>query len=117
MTLAVAAALLCGEVWAARTLEPIEGAHEVRLTDIVLPPGPVGSLIVRPCPECDPVSLLVDGNTTYSLAGQPPIALADFTVIAQQLLALESEETSSSVGVFYLPGSMRATRIVLYPAR
>lgn len=114
VTLAAAVALMCGNAFGARTLEPIEGAYELRLIDVVLPASPLGSLIVRSCTACDPVALLVDGNTTYSLVGQAPITLADFTVVAEQLRASQGED--ASVGVFYDLGTQRVTRVVLFPA-
>ena len=114
MALAAVAVSICGNVFAARTLEPIESAYELRLIHVVWPASTLGSLIVKPCPECDEVTLFVDGETTYSVVGQAPITLTDFEVVAGQLRASQGEE--ASVGVFYEPKSKRVTRVVLYPA-
>ena len=55
MALAAVAVSICGNVFAARTLEPIESAYELRLIHVVWPASTLGSLIVKPCPACDEV--------------------------------------------------------------
>jgi hypothetical protein len=106
---------IAGEATAARTMEHIEGAYELVLRDVELPATAVGSLTLKPCAECDPITLRAAPATEYSFIGGEALPLRDF--LAQVAHLRETgRDGSAGVGVFYDLASKRVTRVVVVPA-
>lgn len=106
-----AAALLltwAGENWS-RDLELLEGAHELVLTDLVLPQGPTGRVSFAPCRNCTSVSLSLSPQTACFVDGEQQ----EFARFVDTVARLRTSATSAAsfVGVFYEIGSSHVTRI------
>ena len=113
--IAALAAGIAGEAAAARTMEYLEGAYELVLRDVELPATAVGSLTLKPCAECDPITLRAAPATEYSFIGGAALPLRDF--LAQVAHLRETgRDGSTGVGVFYDLASKRLTRVVVVPA-
>jgi hypothetical protein len=106
--------LAAGDAAAVRTVELVEGAYELVLSDAVLPSSIAGSLLLKPCPDCDTVTLRVDGETTYHV-GASRVALPDLHAVAGRLRAAGADKTTP-LGVFYDRETRRVTRVRLLPA-
>jgi hypothetical protein len=98
---------------AVRTIENIEGAHEVALADFALPTSGVGRLSLRACPTCAQQSFPVNGNTTYTLGAGKPMSLTDFRIAVDQLRQRSGDRVRGVV--FYNVSTKRVTRVVVYP--
>ncbi len=91
--------------WAA--LDAMEEAMELSVDQVQLPFSEVGSFTVRPCADCDPLRLSVDGNTRYYLGSDPqPVSLAELREAAGDL-------DDGLIFIFHAPGDDTVTRIVL----
>lgn len=76
MTLALLA--LAGLAQVAAAAPPaVQEAYEVQVKHLTLPANEFGSLILRECDNCDPVTLRVEGDTRYVFDGQA-MTLKDF---------------------------------------
>lgn len=102
---------LVTNAFATRVLEPIEGAYEAALTEVVMPASSGGYVIVPPCSTCPPVSLGVTAETTY-LVERAPVPFADF-MQAANTLARSGRAERTAVYVFYDLETTRVTRVVL----
>lgn len=103
----VAIASLCAAMpaSAARVLELIEDAYEVRAADVQLPTERGRTLYVKTCSVCAPTAMQVDEKTGF-FDGGSTVAYSDF----RELLR---DHYDSAVYVFYRPGTDEVTRIVL----
>lgn len=76
MTLALLA--LAGLAQVAAAAPPaVEEAYEVWVKHLTLPANEFGSVILRECDNCDPVTMRVEGDTRYVFDGQA-MTLKDF---------------------------------------
>ena len=48
----------------------IQEAYEVRVKNLTLPANEFGSVILRECDDCDPVTLRAEGDTRYVFDGR-----------------------------------------------
>ncbi len=96
-------------------LEASEHAYEVDAAQVLRwPLGDDGSLVLRPCRACDPVTLGVNAQTTYRVSG------SSLNISREELLRLKSMLINLDevlVYIFYRPDERVATRIVLDPAK
>ena len=91
------------------------GRVRLLLRDVELPATAVGSLTLKPCAECDPITLRAAPATEYSFIGGAALPLRDF--LAQVAHLRETgRDGSTGVGVFYDLASKRLTRVVVVPA-
>lgn len=82
-----------------QTLEITESAHELTLSNVILPSSTAGTLIYKSCAECDSVGAQVRQNTRY-VAPAGEMALADFREYIIELNATNSPESEIYVTVF-----------------
>ncbi len=111
-TVVFAAALLLALVTgqaAART-ENLENAYESTIGGVSLPAGLGGTLQVRECDRCKPVSLRVAATTRYFVGtpASPPVALAEF-----RKATADPRHARNLLTVFYDLKTNTVTRVVL----
>jgi hypothetical protein len=108
--------LVLGIAWAgtadAQTLELTERAYESTLGDVGLPSSTVGTLTLRACATCEPVSLQVSPDTAY-IAPDGPMTLRDFLVYVDNLRQSPETVASTYVAVFRSLADGRVTRVKL----
>lgn len=92
-----------------RDLDLIEGAHELVLTDLILPPDATGRITFAPCRGCASVGLSLSAQTACFVDGQRQ----EFARFAESVKRLRVSGASGTafVGLFYEIGSSRVTRI------
>ncbi|MFO7275950.1 MAG: hypothetical protein DIU56_002855 [Pseudomonadota bacterium] len=56
---------------ASAELRATHDSVEARAADVMLPSGPLSTLVVTPCRGCSPMSLLATGRTQYLVGRQP----------------------------------------------
>jgi hypothetical protein len=96
-----------------QSLELVEGAAELSLSDIGFPTTAGGTVSFTTCETCDTKRMQVDSGTVYvGLAGAVP--LAEFLDDVAELRTTEAGR-QSFVGLFYDLRNNRITRIKLYP--
>lgn len=109
--LLVSAALLANAV-AAQEQEPpmysTERPIETQITGLPLPRQVPGSMTLRPCDVCTPVTLSLD-TTAQFFINRKPATLADVRTLAQS--------SSANAVVFYDTQTNAVTRIVVSGAR
>lgn len=110
LTLALSAAA------AARTLELVEGAYEVRLGDVTLPRSAAGSAVFTPCADCDSVGLQVTSSTRYFVSDRA-LPLPEFLEAVAALREATDDGEETLVGVFFDLRTNRVTRITVFPPR
>lgn len=112
--LVIAVALgLSAAAASAQSLELVEGAAELSLSDISFPNTAGGIVSFTTCETCDTKRMQVDSGTVYvGLAGAVP--LAEFLDDVAELRTTEAGR-QSFVGLFYDLRNNRITRIKLYP--
>lgn len=113
-----ALAVLClgmvfGMTASARTLELIEGAHEVALAEVTLPGSPVGTVFFRACGTCDPQGMTVMPQTVYEIGGRS-FRHREFLEAVDELHDNGGNATAM-VTIFYDLESNRVTRIAVFP--
>lgn len=111
MLIAACASLFLGTA-IARTLELIEGAYEVRLTDITLPRQPSGTLTVRPCMTCEARSLRLSAETAYV----GPDGAMPLQELVDDIGSLRGTTAGdqAAIFVFYRLGTNQVTRVSLH---
>lgn len=96
-----------------QSLDVVEGAAELSLSDMTFPNTAGGMVIYTECDACEPVRMQVDSQTVYiGLAGAVP--LADFLADVSELRTTEPGQ-QTFVSLFYDLNSNRVTRIRLHP--
>lgn len=97
----------------AQSLELVEGAAELSLSDISFPNSTAGTATFTECPTCETKRLSVDSQTVYlGLSGS--VSLQDFLIdVAELRMTIEGQDTF--VGLFYNLTTNRVTRISLHP--
>lgn len=100
------------ELSATRVLEQREDAYEVQLGEVILPRSLAGTVIFKPCSECETVALRVSGQTFYSIDGHP-IALEDLAQAVEEIRQTNGGNSRTLVYVFFEPQSKRVTRLAL----
>ena len=106
----LAAMALSSATIARAALEVIEDAIEVSPRQIEWPTYDLGRLVVRPCRDCETVSLTVNDQTGYYLGFNKP------GLSRQELISKATNSGSSKnalVYLFYRPENKHVTRIVL----
>lgn len=97
----------------AQSLELVEGAAELELSDVTFPDDPFGSVIFTSCETCEPRVMPVDANTIY-IGASGPVSLDGFLDEVAGLRAT-AEGQDAFVGLFYNLSNNRVSRIRLYP--
>ncbi len=82
----------------------VEQSLEATSSQVVLPSGAVGILVVTPCVGCTPVSLTSSGSTQW-LVGREPVSLASFR---QHL----TKTPRAQLGVFYFKDRGELSRVI-----
>lgn len=98
--------------WAYRVLEQVEAAHELVLGEVSLPRSAAGTVIFKPCPDCNTTALRVSGETQYFVNGSP-LELADFLARAEDIRKLDGGNRNTAVYLFYDVDSQRVNRLML----
>ena len=107
--------LLLGSVssaWAYRVLEQTEDAYELMLGEVSLPRGAAGTVIFKPCADCDTTALRVSSQTTYAVNGAA-FELADFLEAADEIRQLDGGNSGTAVYIFFDIESKRVNRLHL----
>jgi hypothetical protein len=108
LTALLSASLALGTAHA--TLRAVEQAYELHLSQVVLPAVVGGSLIVRACVACKPVTLVTSARTRFIVgAGGSPVTLADFT----KALEVAKRRAKPMIYVYYKPETRHVNRVVL----
>jgi len=108
---AIGTLLVSGAI-SAQSLELVESAHELTLTDVTLPSSTSGTLIFRSCAQCDPVALPVNSATTYYSA-RHAMPLADFNLWVNELRGSPGAN-ATFVTVYRDSSNGRVTRIQVH---
>jgi len=98
--------------WAYRVIEQTEDAYELVLGEVSLPRGITGSVIFKPCPDCNTTSLQVGSGTLYFVNGAP-LELEDFLEAAEALRQTDGGNQHTAVYVFFDVESRRVNRLAL----
>ena len=98
--------------WGYRVLEQAEDAYELMLGEVSLPRSAAGSVIFKPCPDCNTTSLRVSGETTYLLNGSS-LELSDFLEAAEAIRQQDGGNRNTAVYVFFDVDSKRVNRLEL----
>lgn len=92
------------------SLRMVEQAYELHLDQIVLPDTLGGSVIVRPCAGCRPITLATTPSSRFLLRGNSaPLALAAFA----KAVDAARRRSKPMIYVYYTPDTRRINRIVL----
>ena len=110
-TLIVLASSL-SSAWAYRVIEQPEDAYELMLGEVSLPRAVTGTVIFKPCEECNTASLRVTSETAYFINGTV-FELPDFLDAAEEIRRLDGGNQNTAVYVFFDVASKRVTRIAL----
>ncbi len=98
--------------WAYRVLEQTEDAYELMLGEVSLPRGVAGTVIFKPCPDCNTRSLRVSRETLYFVNGLA-LELADFRAAAEVIRQTNGGNQNTAVYVFFDIDSQRVNRLML----
>ncbi len=90
--------------------ENVENAYESTVGGVSLPAGPGGTLMVRECDRCKPVSLRVVSDTRY-IVGTP--ASPSVTLAAFRQASSDPRYARNLLTVFYALKTGTVTRVVL----
>jgi hypothetical protein len=113
LRLAVVALLLVGGP-ASATLKKVEDAYELGLSQVTLPGGDTGQVVVRPCARCKPEILRVSAATVYLVRpASTPVPRSSLVAAA----AKAAGRSTATVFVYYEPQTMSVRRVVLDPGR
>jgi hypothetical protein len=111
--LAIALSLAFGTATAGRTIEVVGGAYELGLDRVSFPSSDGGFVRIRPCDECEPVTLQVTSGTRY-VTKDGPLVLAEFLRVVDDIRA--AGESRAFVLVTYDLASKRVARIAVHAA-
>ena len=89
-------------------IRPLEDAHEVSSERIRLPGSEAGSLILRECPRCEPVTLRVNARSAYQ-SGNRTLGLTEF----KARFAARQRGGEFVLTVFHDPETKFVTRVVM----
>jgi hypothetical protein len=95
---------LAGQAHATRVMQQPEEAYELSLGQVSLPQRVGGSVIFKPCPDCQTVGLRVTAATRYFVSGQ------EVTVDALAK-ATENLASTTHVAVFFDKASKFVNRL------
>lgn len=96
-----------------RTLEIVEGAHELRFGNVSFPGSITGTVIFKDCASCDSTALRVTAATTYRTA-RGPAELPAFLERVAELEDAAPDTDSTPVTIFYSMATGRVTRISIH---
>lgn len=97
---------------AGRTVELIENSREVALGNVTMPTQG-GTVIVRPCDECEPESMRVRSDARYEI-GDRALPLNEFKRAAAEIRDTTADGENTLVGIYYDRESGRVTRIKVF---
>lgn len=110
--LSIALLMTLGTTASPRTLELIEGAYELVLSEVIMPINVNGTTFVRSCVTCPTIGIPVTPETEYHIDGRMlPLPRFREEIAALRVTANGNE---SGVGVFYGLDSGTVTRIKVY---
>lgn len=112
--LVVTCALAAGNLAVARTFEMHEGAYETSLAATIMPGSLAGTVIFKPCDDCDSVSLRVSASTRYFMRTSQ-LPLRDFLEAVEAVRDGSGDGGTAAVGVFYDVATERVTKITVFP--
>jgi len=95
---------------AARVLEQVERAVELRLSQLTLPGGTDGTLSFRTCADCRVGSHRVSATTKYLLDGSE-VPLEDFRRAIEEIRKSRAANESTIAAVFLDLATERVTRV------
>ena len=107
--------LLLGSVsssWAYRVMEQSEDTYELILGEVSLPRGAAGTVIFKPCADCNSTALRVSSQTTYAVNGAA-FELADFLEAADLIRQQDGGNSGTAVYVRFDIESKRVTWLAL----
>jgi len=103
--------MLLGITSAYAALDYISEGLELKVSEISMPPTQSSSMSVKPCDECDRLTLQVKESTTYIIknaGGNQAVSLSAFKSAMLKIGAAESQ-----VLVFYIPDTNVVTEMRL----
>ncbi len=98
--------------WAYRVIEQTEDAYELMLGEVSLPRSAAGTVIFKPCPDCNTTALRVSAETLYFVNGSP-MELSDFLARAEEIRKMDGGNQNTAVYLFYDVDSQRVNRLML----
>ena len=98
--------------WAYRVLEQTEDAYELMLGEVSLPRGAAGTVIFKPCPDCNTTAMRVSAETRYFVNGSP-LELQDFLAWAEEIRKMDGGNQNTAVYIFFDIDSQRVNRLML----
>lgn len=107
------AALGLSSAASGQTLQITESAHELTLTDVILPSSTAGTLIYKSCAECDSVGVSVRQSTRY-IAPTGEMSLVDFKDYIIDLKASTPEGSPIYVTVFRSTDDGSVSRVKIH---
>jgi hypothetical protein len=99
-----------------RTLGQPERPYELALSQVTLPSGTSGTVIVRPCNDCRISSHQLANGARFLVDGRE-LPYADFLKAASDLRGSPSRSERTVVGVFVDVAAQRVTRIEIHRPR
>ena len=110
LTLAVLTMAFTGLAQA--SMQRIEEAYELDLTQVILPAHEADRVTLKQCADCFTVQLSVDYRTSYHVGmNSAGVTLRELTDVATAVSSRDREKTP--VYVMYRPESLVVTRIIL----
>jgi hypothetical protein len=106
--LITATSLMISSAAALAAVPVAEEAYEVRADAVTLPASEFGSIILRLCESCEPITLRVDGDTGYFYA-RSALPLPEFRKLMQDL----PRAHDTAVTVLVRRGDRRVTRVLV----
>jgi len=97
----------------AQSLELVEGAAELSLSDISFPNSTAGTVSFAECEACESKQMQINSETEF-LGISGPVSFADFLDnVAELRMTVEGQDTF--VSLFFDLSTNRVTRIRLHP--
>jgi hypothetical protein len=115
LLLCAALLIAAGSAAAQRTIEYVEGAYELALREVDLPPNVVGALTFKTCDSCMRISLSTTADTQYSFVDGRALTFADFSATVTRIRQTAAA-SRTGVNLFYDLATKQVTRVILLPA-
>jgi hypothetical protein len=105
-------ALAASASHAGRTLELVEGAHELVLGNVIMPDSASGLAVFKLCTSCEPTGVQVGAQTRYFINDRE-LELGAF--LEEVGLIRETDGSDAlGVGIYYELQTNRVSRIVVH---
>lgn len=111
---AIILAALLGTGASARTLEVLEGTHELELGEVAMPRSPVGTIHFKACDSCSSSAHRVSPHTRYYVDGQQ-LDLDGFLEAVEEIRHRDGGNSTTLVSVGYSLATNQATWIAVFP--